>query len=618
MKTKNLTNLFFLIFALAAFTTNAQKITISKWEMHRGKPAFDFVTTKWGDPTAYSQKNIPATEDTGWKSLPNGIKLEEPSTIPKYQQLDFTYFQSIIDIPKNTKPNKLTISFKFVDDGARVYIFNSKYPKGTYKNGTDFVLDTWYNARPQPARTIGNFADLLVTGKNRIVIVQFDNSAKGNHIEGVSMIADAKTIPVSNKTVKEMETVKPLAESKIIGHWTFENGSTKDLTGNFGDLTLERSVIEDGQLHVGNNQLAWSTTYNGPDIKEKTLVTWVTVLNPKQQGGTVLTVGKKVPDFDFDGIIFGEKQKNTWMAGSGDWNRTQPIGNKAKETLIGSQVKIAISFGSKNGKNEVKLYRNDVLAGTYIKGEILSLDKNQVGVIFGQRHFWNGLPSNPWVNARIEEAMIYSGVLSPEEIKKVTTVKKVTVSEFIPDLSKKNDPKWSYGYGKAGEDFTSFPPPVAYKKGSPVNIMKKSGTAFYSAAQNNSNKDWVDVKHSITFPPKSKGAIALHPGQYKNEYAKVRYSAPKEGTYKIRLTFKHLDTNFTKAKAEIWTNKDGTWSNFENINLTRTEYNANNGTITREYTFKLKKNSKVSVEIEGDGTHENDYTLVSFGVDEIK
>ena len=53
---------------------------------------------------------------------------------------------------------------------------------------------------------------------------------------------------------------------------------------------------------------------------DKTLVSWVTLSNTTQQGGSALTIQRGVA---FDAIVFGEKQPGKWMAGSDYFARTQ-------------------------------------------------------------------------------------------------------------------------------------------------------------------------------------------------------------------------------------------------------------------------------------------------------
>jgi hypothetical protein len=53
---------------------------------------------------------------------------------------------------------------------------------------------------------------------------------------------------------------------------------------------------------------------------EKTLVSWLTLDNLTQQGGSALTIQR---GDQFDAIVFAEKEGGRWMAGSENFGRTQ-------------------------------------------------------------------------------------------------------------------------------------------------------------------------------------------------------------------------------------------------------------------------------------------------------
>ena len=53
---------------------------------------------------------------------------------------------------------------------------------------------------------------------------------------------------------------------------------------------------------------------------DKTLVAWVTLADKEVRAGSILTIQN---GFEFDGIIFAEKDPGKWMAGSHVFQRTQ-------------------------------------------------------------------------------------------------------------------------------------------------------------------------------------------------------------------------------------------------------------------------------------------------------
>jgi hypothetical protein len=214
-----------------------------------------------------------------------------------------------------------------------------------------------------------------------------------------------------------------LLNAQLVGQFTFEKGSLKDTKRNFGDLRLKgKAKIKDGKLKVGANAYAVATPYRGSVLKEKTLVAWVRIDNKAMRGGSVLSLARTVHDFGFDGIVYAERQPETWMAGSDYFRRTRDIGNPAKETTPGQFVKMAISYKNDNGKAAIKIYRNGILVGQYTQNTpLIDFSGSNLAVLLGARHFLSGgrVP-NAFVDATIEEVRIYGNVLDAAAIKALT------------------------------------------------------------------------------------------------------------------------------------------------------------------------------------------------------
>ena len=85
--------------------------------------------------------------------------------------------------------------------------------------------------------------------------------------------------------------------------------------GNTGKLTPKNSRV---MLHILLDIPSVEVVTGGG--ADKTLVSWVTLANTTQQGGSAVTIqsGSR-----FDGIVFGEKEAGRWMAGSKMFSRTQ-------------------------------------------------------------------------------------------------------------------------------------------------------------------------------------------------------------------------------------------------------------------------------------------------------
>ena len=57
-------------------------------------------------------------------------------------------------------------------------------------------------------------------------------------------------------------------------------------------------------------------------IREKTLESWVQLSNLDQRGGGVITI-QDGEGIVFDSIVYAERDKQQWMAGSNDFARTE-------------------------------------------------------------------------------------------------------------------------------------------------------------------------------------------------------------------------------------------------------------------------------------------------------
>lgn len=204
----------------------------------------------------------------------------------------------------------------------------------------------------------------------------------------------------------------------LVGHWTFENGvELEDLTGNFVDITLMGAEVADGQLDINLNQWAIASGYDGPDIEDKTLVSWVIMDDLDVQKGSILTIDR-LSDPTFDAIVFGERQNRRWMAGSGWFDRTQDPVHGFEEKNTGELIMVAISYENDNDTARVRIYRNGDEIGDYTHGKFVSFAKNDAEAIWGKRH--GGVGGGPGdLDVHIEDSRIYAAVLTQAEIKKL-------------------------------------------------------------------------------------------------------------------------------------------------------------------------------------------------------
>jgi len=212
----------------------------------------------------------------------------------------------------------------------------------------------------------------------------------------------------------------------LIGHWTFEGGSTADSTGNFGALQLYgAATIVNGELIVsrsGTFQVpqGWAKTdgsYSGATISSKTLVSWIslTSLSDFTDFGSAMTLDAVTTD-TFDGIVFGELQQDSWMNGSNFHLRTEPFTPGFQETSIGPLIQMAYTYSVFGSDVQITGYRDGVQIGQYdVVGNAATWGTNDAEIIFGARHA-NGNDPVGALNARIAEARLYDRTLTPSEI----------------------------------------------------------------------------------------------------------------------------------------------------------------------------------------------------------
>ena len=181
-----------LVLLLMASTAIAQ-VTISPWKMNKGAGAIPFNVGFHGNPAAYNVSNIPEASDSNWELAPvnatGGINYSVRSILTGcLNQLDFTYFETFLNIPSNFNVTDLNISFSAADDGARAYIFNSAHPNG------DFIGEI----RLGQTAVTANYAALAMAGEiNRLVIVQFDDCPTGNNLTGAQVQVNGQTAVVN-------------------------------------------------------------------------------------------------------------------------------------------------------------------------------------------------------------------------------------------------------------------------------------------------------------------------------------------------------------------------------------------------------------------------------------
>lgn len=186
MMSRALLILLFLITPSMAVAQNTS-ITRTEWQMHRGQgtiPDSDNVIDSNADPDLMQYANIPPALDAGWALAPldgsGNIFFAEASTVPCRDAVDFTYFQTLVDVPIGASVQPFTVTFAQVDDFARVFIFNSAHPNGIYVPGETII--------PGNTAVSADLSGFVVAGEvNRVLIVQADTCMIQNNVKDVQI-----------------------------------------------------------------------------------------------------------------------------------------------------------------------------------------------------------------------------------------------------------------------------------------------------------------------------------------------------------------------------------------------------------------------------------------------
>ena len=221
---------------------------------------------------------------------------------------------------------------------------------------------------------------------------------------------------------KEKGTAAPKVRLDPVAHWDFEKDAV-DLVGGI-PLTLEGTArVENGALIVDEKGFAASSMLPF-DLAEKTLEATVTLATPEQAGGGVITVQKENGGV-FDSIVFAERRRHEWLAGSELHRRTLDFNAPAETTPANAPVHLVLTY-AKDGT--IRAYRNGQPWGDPIrKAELQSYPKGESRILFGLRHGTTAT-GNKTLRGRIHEARLYTRELSANEVQAAYTGGPVAVT----------------------------------------------------------------------------------------------------------------------------------------------------------------------------------------------
>lgn len=148
-----------------------------------------------------------------------------------------------------------------------------------------------------------------------------------------------------------------------------------------------------------------------PELRDKTLVCWVSPADLEQRGAGVLTV--EGPGGQFDSLVLGEAAPRRWMAGSDNFQRTQrdQQANAEETARPGEWVQLAAVYAG----NSVTLYRNGTLYAQYTVEKPLHFAAG-ARVLVGLRHLDRRNDPAAFFRGSIADARVYGVALTDTEI----------------------------------------------------------------------------------------------------------------------------------------------------------------------------------------------------------
>ncbi len=190
--------------------------------------------------------------------------------------------------------------------------------------------------------------------------------------------------------------------------WDFRSG-VRDVVGELhGSLRGSAKLDEDGLVLDGGGWFA--TPPLDRPLAAKTLEAWVQLDGLEQRGGGVVTV-QGLDGVVFDALVYGERERGRWIAGSDNFRRTQDVGGDAEEAAGARPVHVAAVY---DGEGGVTLYREGAPYGQRYETGVARFEAGKAQVLVGLRH--GDAAGARSVRGRVVEARLYDRALSAGEL----------------------------------------------------------------------------------------------------------------------------------------------------------------------------------------------------------
>ncbi|MDG0867181.1 DUF642 domain-containing protein [SAR202 cluster bacterium JH702] len=264
------------------------------WEMFGPNPIVSPVPNygTHGDDRYYNHVGpVPAAGDSDWGPAPDSdvIGFSVPSRLNApyvcLRSLDYTFFQTFVDIPIGTDLTTFSIDFSGMDDGSRVTVYNSLYPGGLVITGSSVGLNATLSLDLTSFMNIGE--------TNRVLVTQIDDCATGNNLHSAIIKLNGTTIepPVTNLDPELTSVGTAIDEGSV----ALASGTVSDEDGDTVALSASVGTVEN------NNNGTWSWTGAGVEADGPASYD-VTITGDDGEGGSASTVFT-VTVFNVDPVV---------------------------------------------------------------------------------------------------------------------------------------------------------------------------------------------------------------------------------------------------------------------------------------------------------------------------
>jgi len=208
---------------------------------------------------------------------------------------------------------------------------------------------------------------------------------------------------------REKGTAKLPTPPQPFARWNFDD-DLKDSIGSLHGKIVGSARLEDGSLVVDGKSYV-ETVAVPTEMKEKTLEAWVQLETLDQRGGGAISL-ESIGGGVFDAIVFAEREKQRWMAGSNGFVRTESFNAPAEGDAAKRIVHVAIVYqadGTIIGYRDGQPYGNPIN-----KSPLQTFAAKSSRLLFGLRHSPDG--GNRYLRGRIHKASLYDKALSPHAV----------------------------------------------------------------------------------------------------------------------------------------------------------------------------------------------------------